>query len=355
MNMKNITKLIAISIAVILSAVACDKWTEQEPLEFDYVTIDEKNPDLYEAYLQSVRDYHATEHQVLIARFDNKEGIPSGRADHINCLPDSVDYVVLNNVSIISETVMAEVAEVREKKGMKVLIPLDYDVLEKEYSLYLEDLAAEAGDEYVAPTADEALAAKVAWMGDKASAFAAAAAEYGMDGVMVSYVGINPMGLREGEDAGVIAVQEAFFGPVLSYLSANEGKLFFFQGNPKNLLLSADVLTPAKYIIVPAESVTNNEGFNFAVTMVTGKGIPSDKFVLGVTAFDVTDETATNGQFTGGISAIAGASRWVVAPDPDIKKLGVCVNHAQFDYYDIQNAYSQINAAIATMNPSPVK
>jgi len=345
----------AISTAVLLSAVACEKWTAQEPLEFDYVTIKEKNPALYEAYLQSVRDYHATEHQVLIARFDNKAGSLSGCADHVNCLPDSIDYVVLNNVSLISETILAEVAEVREKAGMKVLIPLDYEVLEKEYSLYLENQAAEAGEEYVAPTAEEALAAKVAWMGEKASAFTTAATKYGMDGVMVSYVGINPLGLKEGEEAGVIALQEAFFGPILSYLSANEGKLFFFQGNPRNLLLSADVLTPAKYIIVPAESVGNKEGFNFAVTMVSGKGIPSDKFVIGVTALDVTDETATHGQFTGGISAIVGASQWAVTPDPDIKKLGVCVNHAQFDYYDIKNTYSQINTAISTMNPSPVK
>ena len=353
--MKNIFKHIAISAAVILSAAACDKWTEQEPLEFDYVTIDEKNPALYEAYLQSVRDYHATEHQVLIARFDNKEGALSGRADHVNCLPDSVDYVVLNNVSVITETVLAEVAQIRKDKGMKVLIPLDYDVLEKEYSLYLEDLAAEAGEEYVAPGAEEAIAAKVAWFGAKAEAFVAAAVEHGMDGVMVSYVGINPLGLKAGEDAAVIAVQEAFFGPVLSYLGENEGKLLFFQGNPKNLLLDADVLTPAKYIIVPAESVSNTEGFNYAVASMTGQGIPSDKFVLGVTAFDVTDETATDGLFSGDISAIDGASRWVVTPDPDIKKLGVCVNHAQFDYFNIQNVYGQINTAIATMNPSPVK
>ena len=77
--------------------------------------------------------------------------------------------------------------------------------------------------------------------------------------------------------------------------------------------------------------------------------------VLGVTAFDVTDETATNGLFCGGISAIEGAARWAVAPDANFGKLGICVNHAQFDYYNIQHVYREISTAIATMNPSPLK
>ena len=133
--MKNSIKYIAILAAVILSAGACSKWTQQEALEFNYVTIEEKNPALYEAYLESVRSYHATEHQVLIARFDNKAGALTGRADHVSNLPDSVDYVVLNNYSTISEAILSEVAEVKEKKGIQTLIVLDYDALEKEKAI----------------------------------------------------------------------------------------------------------------------------------------------------------------------------------------------------------------------------
>ena len=89
--------------------------------------------------------------------------------------------------------------------------------------------------------------------------------------------------------------------------------------------------------------------------MASGEGVPADKFVLGVTAFDVTDETATAGLFSGNISAIDGAARWAVTPDASFGKKGICVNHAQFDYFNIQNVYSEINTAIATMNPSPLK
>lgn len=358
--MNNILKTIALSAAVILGAAACSKWTEQEPVDFNYLTLEDKNPELYAAYMQSIRDYHATEHQVLIARFDNKASAPAGRADHITCLPDSVDYVVLNNYEIINENTMKEVAEIREKKAVSTLIALDYALLDKEYKAYLETLPEETPEE-TPEVAEEtegetepAVDPRNQWFADKASAFVAAAKQYGLDGIMVSYTGTGLLSLKEDELAAVQAFQEAFFAPILSYV-AETGKMFFYEGNPKTLIAPQDVLAQATYIVVPAEDVTTIVGFNFAVMMSMGAGIPNDRFVIGVTALNVTDETATDGLFSGDITAIEGAGRWAVAPSADYTKAGVCVNHAQYDYYNMQNVYSGINAAIATMNPSPIK
>jgi hypothetical protein len=358
--MNNILKTIALSAAVILGAAACSKWTEQEPVDFNYLTLEDKNPELYAAYMQSIRDYHATEHQVLIARFDNKASAPAGRADHITCLPDSVDYVVLNNYEIINENTMKEVAEIREKKAVSTLIALDYALLDKEYKAYLETLPEETPEE-TPEVAEEtegetepAVDPRNQWFADKASAFVAAAKQYGLDGIMVSYTGVGLLSLKEDEMAAVQAFQEAFFAPILSYV-AETGKMFFYEGNPKTLIAPQDVLAQATYIVVPAEDVTTIVGFNFAVMMSMGAGIPNDRFVIGVTALNVTDETATDGLFSGDITAIEGAGRWAVTPTSDYTKAGVCVNHAQYDYYNMQNVYSGINAAIATMNPSPIK
>lgn len=355
--MNNILKTIALSAAVLLSAAACSKWTEQEPVDFNYLTPEDKNPELYDAYLQSIRDYHATEHQVLIARYDNKTGIPAGRADHITCLPDSVDYVVLNNYEIISENTMKEVREMREKKAVPTLIVLDCASLEKEYKAYLEtlpentpDAADETGDEDETGTVDP----RNQWFADKAAAFVNVAKQYGLDGIMVSYTGKGTLSLKDDEKAAVTAFQEAFFAPLTSYV-AETGKLFFYEGNPNTLLIDRSFLSQAKYLIVPAEDVTVMVGFNFAVMMTMGNDIPSDRFVIGVTALDVTDDTATDGLFSGDITAIEGAARWAVAPADGYTKAGVCVNHAQFDYYNMQDVYSGINAAISTMNPSPIK
>ena len=358
--MNNILKTIALSAAVILGAAACSKWTEQEPVDFNYLTLEDKNPELYAAYMQSIRDYHATEHQVLIARFDNKASAPAGRADHITCLPDSVDYVVLNNYEIINENTMKEVAEIREKKAVSTLIALDYALLDKEYKAYLETLPEETPEE-TPEVAEEtegetesAVDPRNQWFADKASAFVAAAKQYGLDGIMVSYTGVGLLSLKEDEMAAVQAFQEAFFAPILSYV-AETGKMFFYEGNPKTLIAPQDVLAQATYIVVPAEDVTTIVGFNFAVMMSMSAGIPNDRFVIGVTALNVTDETATDGLFSGDITAIEGAGRWAVTPTSDYTKAGVCVNHAQYDYYNMQNVYSGINAAIATMNPSPIK
>jgi hypothetical protein len=101
---------IALGLVMAAFAVSCSDWTDTEPVDVDYETLKSKNPDLYEAYMESIRAYHATDHQVLIAKFDNKSGAPSGRADHINCLPDSVDYVILKNADSLSDAIVSEMA-----------------------------------------------------------------------------------------------------------------------------------------------------------------------------------------------------------------------------------------------------
>ena len=343
--MNNILKTIALSAAVILSAAACSKWTEQKPVDFNYLTPGEKNPALYEAYLQSIRDYHATDHQVLIAKFDNKAGATTGGADHIKHLPDSVDYVVLNNYKDVTVATLHEMKELRQNKAISTLVALDYAALDKEYKAYLE--TAE-------PTEENADSLRTVWFTAKAKAFVTDAKWYDADGVMVSYTGKGLLSLKEDEKAAVAAFQEAFFAPILTYV-AETGKLFFYEGNPTTLIAPQDVLADAKYIIVPAESVTTTVGFNFAVMMSMGEGVPSDRFVIGVTALNITDDTATDGLFSGDITAIEGAANWAVAPSTDYVKAGVCVNHVQYDYYGSQRVYRSVNSAISTMNPSPLK
>ena len=340
--MNNILKTIALSAAVILSAAACSKWTEQKSVDFNYLTLEEKNPALYEAYMQSIRDYHATDHQVLIAKFDNKAGATTGGADHIKHLPDSVDYVVINNYKDMAVSTLLEMDEIRTKKAVPSLISLDYAALDKEYKAYLE--TAE-------PTEENADSLRNVWFAGKAQKFVSAAKEFGVDGIHVSYTGVGLLSLKENEKAAVAALQEAFFAPILAYV-AETGKLFFYEGNPTTLVAPQDVLADTKYIIVPAESVTTIVGFNFAVMMSMGEGIPADRFVIGVTALNITDETATDGLFSGDITAIEGAAEWAVLPSSDYVKAGVCVNHVQYDYYD---SYRGVNTAIATMNPSPIK
>ena len=337
-------KYIAVTAAA-LAIAGCSKWTEQEPVEVLYPTLKDKNPALYAQYMESIRGYHATEHPVLIAKFDNKPTAPAGRADHLNCLPYSVDFVILNNPAELSEANIAEMKEIKEEKAVPTLMEIRYDAIVKEW----EDILAEETE----PVETDEQDRFIAFAGEKVRAALAVADEYAYDGINVVFNGKNPASLWEEQQVLVKARYDAFLKPVTDW--AGDAKILFFEGNPKHLLTDTDILARAKYIILPCESLQTGRAFDYTVAGVMDRNVPADKFVIGVTALDVTDETAVNGTFTGGISAIVGAARWTVSPADGFAKKGVCVNHAQFDYYSIRRVYGQIGAAISIMNPSPVK
>jgi len=73
--MKYMNKTLMLMAAALMAFSACDKWTETEPVNVIYETLESKNPDLYAQDLHSLRDYHASAHQVLIAKFDNKADV----------------------------------------------------------------------------------------------------------------------------------------------------------------------------------------------------------------------------------------------------------------------------------------
>lgn len=335
--------------AALLALAGCSKWTEQEPVQVLYPTLKDKNPELYARYLASVRDYRASEHQVLIAKFDNKQGAPAGRADHIDCLPDSVDYVILNHPDNLSGSILSEMQGIREEKAILTLMEISYDALAREWQDLLAAEAEAAPEAEVSDDTDRF----TAFVGEKVREALAVADKYAYDGVNAVFTGKNPASFREEQQADARRRQDAFFQPVVQW--AGNDRLLFFEGNPKNVLGDSGILSLARYIILPCETAQNEAAFNAAVADVLVEGVPADRFVVGVTAIDVTDEANTAGTFSGGISAIVGAARWAVAPAGGFSKKGICVNHAQFDYFNIQDVYGQIGAAISIMNPSPVK
>lgn len=360
-------KHIAIAAAC-LAIAGCSKWTLQEPVDVVYPTLKDKNPALYAQYMESIRDYRASEHRVLIAKYDNKQTVPAGRADHLDCLPDSVDFVILNNPDNLSESVIAEMASIREEKAVKTLMNVSYDAIVKAWETLLADEAEKKQAEWDALSDEEKESRKaefdadtrgvddqdrfIAFAGEKTEAALAVADKYGYDGVNAVFTGKNPAAIWPDQQPGFQARYDAFFKPVTEWAA---GKVLFFEGNPKNVLSESGILDKALYIIIPCLSEQTVTGFNYAVNKVLAPGVPADKFVIGVTTIDVTDEAATDGYFSGGETAIVGAARWAVEPAGNFGKKGICVDHAQFDYYNIQHVYSEIGQAISIMNPSPVK
>ena len=131
-NISCLSGAVASAMTLFLFA-GCSEWTEPESVKINVPTLESQNPELYAQYLQSLRDYRSSEHKVMVTKYDNKATAPVGQAEHLNALPDSVDYVILMNPDELSDAVVSEMSEIREEKGTMTLYTVSYDTIEDEY------------------------------------------------------------------------------------------------------------------------------------------------------------------------------------------------------------------------------
>lgn len=360
---KNILKLTVTTLAAAAVLSACSDWTNPEPVDFHYVTIEEKNPELYAAYMQSLRDYRTSDHKIVIAKYDNRTGAPSGRADHLICLPDSVDYIIFQNAALVDdEYVKPEMQTARGQKGQRILYEMDYAAMvaaHKEYKAAWDDAhqPAEGGEpsEEVALEMDEfvslAVEEEVKYLDT-----------YGYDGVNIKATFRNPSSCTADQLEALKASQEAFLGGIAEMVKSHEGMLVFFEGTPQYLLCHNDIVENCDYIIVPAESASNSYECSYNLELLMSLGnLPTDRFVLGVTTKSLEDPSLKPGSFTGtdrngnAKTAIIGGAEWVAAGNSDAIRAGICVNNAKNDYFNLNKVYYNIREAISIMNPSPIK
>lgn len=366
MKMKNnIFKTILLAAAAVSSA-SCSEWTEPESVGFHYTTLEEKNPELYKAYFQSIRDYRDSDHKVVIAKFDNKATTPAGRAEHITCLPDSVDYIILYNPEV-SAAIADEMREVRELKGQKVLYQIEYKAIENEYKAYAEawndaHQPAEGEDEEVPSDPADTLISLNNYVSDAVKARTAYLAEYGYDGVNIVYSSRNPASCTEDALDELKAAQAAFLAPIAEALASCPDALVFFEGTPQYILENVEIVENADYLIIPATGAVNEYELSYELGLANRHGnIPSDRFVVLVTTRSLVDPALTDGTFSGTdrngkeMTAIIGAAEWTAKSTSGVVKAGIAVENAQNDYFNLSEVYYNIREAISIMNPSPIK
>lgn len=345
---------------------SCSDWTDTESLNIHYPTLEEENPELYEKYLASLRDYKQSEHKVLIAKFDNKPAYPSGQGENLSALPDSIDFVILNSPDNLNPVIAQEMQDIRQK-GTQILYTIDYAMIEKEYEEMLEEEEAnkpeppaenlqDGNGEPEEPEIDRFLDFCVQRMDYYFSLFA----KYGYDGINVAYSGKFAAGLPEDEKLVVEARQQVFFDKVNTWKQANADAVFFFEGKPQNLLYDKEILNQTDFIILPALDAASKEELLFVAEMAMGNGIPSDRVVFGVALPSLSDDKDTSGYFTAlengtPMYAVKGAALTVIASGSDFVKAGICTNRTQNDYYfGAQSNYKNVKEAISIMNPSPL-
>lgn len=344
--MKKIILNSVLFAAAFLSMVSCAEWTKQEPVEFKYVTIQEKNPELYAAYLASLREYRNSRHPMMIMKVDNPSTRPSTCAERLDCVPDSADIVVLKNYKQIHEQTLAEAAQIRADKGIKTLAAVSYEDIIADYEAWLEEN----------PEEQDTHEDRVEWVSDHTQAFISIVRKYELDGILAAYAGSNPFPMKSDQKAKYLELQNAFLEPLAVYCEQHPRNIFIFEGTPKYIVDEEyEILDKASCIVIPAYEVTGVPGFSYKVEDNVDAQTPMDKFAVGVSAIDDADELSTAGILSDGSSATVGAAIWVNQSSSKFGKVGVCVDHAQRDYFGIASNYHDTRTAISIMNPSSSK
>ena len=355
MSFKNIVRVIFISFLSVSALSSCSKWTETESVKYEYQTLEQVNPELYEAYLESLKEYRASEHPLLIAKFDNTAATPFGRAEHIASLPDSVDVVILKNIDQVNGSTLADKEEIMLKRATSTFGEISLPGIAASYKVFSDAWTGKEGESM--PTFLEYVSDKVAFLLKKCD-------EVNVDGINVVYRGFARGYMNQADSLAQVNEQETFFTPIFKWLESNKDKKFFFQGSPQNIMISD--FHEMDLILFDAEQCLNQRSFTDQIRQILIEKpdfIPADRFVPVVGTKNVVNPKVISGVFNelrpdgSSMTAIEGGARYVAAPHEHegFTVKGLAVNEVQYDYFNPARIYPEVRRAISIMNPSPLK
>ena len=338
---------------------ACTDWTEPESLTLHSSSFEEQNPELYAAYIKDLCNYKSSEHKVMLVSFDNPLVAPANRAEHLTVLPDSIDFISLNNPDQLCGDIQNEMVKIREK-GTRTVYTINYSEFETDWTAIVksssEELTEEDALEYLGKRTEEMLA-----LCDK----------YNYDGIIVDYTGRSLVSLPEQELAEYNARQQNFLNRVTAWSDTHKGKALAFYGNVQYLFPeNMTILSKCDYIILKTTSSTGEGDLSVKAYMAVQAGedaaaelgisenpVPTDRFVVCVETPRPEDKEQSFGFWdteTGGDKMLAtyGAAKWAASPSVDFERKGLFVLNAHNDYFDTTPVYRNIRESIQIMNPN---
>lgn len=183
---------------------SCD--TDVEPVDINQPGIERQNPELYQRYLASIRAYKASNHKIMMVWFDNSQAVPFTQAQHINAIPDSVDYVVLTQPSMMTEQLLQEIDEVRNQKGMKVVFQISCDDIKAAYEAQKKAFMAKSEN------AGKKFRDFNGFLVDSVNTQLHLVDKYNYDGVIMGFNAKLTHYLNDQEKAEAIALENVFLG-----------------------------------------------------------------------------------------------------------------------------------------------
>lgn len=326
MKMKIFDKISVLVSAAALLMTGCGKWTQPEHLEFYRQTMEESDPENYARYLEALRSYKQSDHNVMIVGMDGSDSYPSSQNQHILAMPDSADYVVVRMDDVLHPRIAQEIPEALEKKGTRTLLFVDYAEISEAWT-ELEDERADKGED---AGTDEEL---VTFFKGEAKKQLARCNEFAFHGVVVSFQGTKVAGFAYNS-------QDAFMSAVKEFHAENPDKEMIFRGGARNVI-DQEFLNEFKYIVIIAGE---EKKLSVLPGRILGSTAPKDRVIMELTvpSVDVPEQL--------GMSPVEAAS-WVISEDHSGYEVkGLCVENAHDDYFSKEMAFKNVRSAITVMN-----
>jgi hypothetical protein len=343
-------KTIICSIIAAGLFTACSDWTEPEPLSVENPSVEIDNPALYQQYLENLRNYKNTYHQLLIGFFDNSDKSFLSRGTHIASVPDKVDVVALMYGDDLTGTELAEITTLRKDKGTKVIYSIDYDAIAAQINTAImeaqEAAEAAAGDEdapeVVVPEFFDLLETEL----DRQFALLT---KYSYDGLCLGYVDISTQFPTIVDVERITQVQNMLFTR-LAGVAAN-AKLLLFAGAPENVL-DKSKLEQFDFIILKTFDAVDMRGLDVIAATSLRDEVPADRIMVSALPFSLDPTDLKTGAFSDASCAIVGMAQWLKTPGY-FTKSGLAIYRINDDYYNPETDYKYTREAIEIMNPSP--
>lgn len=323
---------------------SCDDWTSPENLDIKVPSIEEENNELYQQYLENLRNYKKSYHQLLVGWFDNSDKNYVSRGMHLNSLPDKVDIVSLMSPDNLNDAELAEISVLRNDKATKVIYTIDYDVIARDINDQINAAkeAAQENPEIVIPEFFQLFEAEL----NKQFALHA---KYHYDGLCIAYKGFSIQFPTVADLEYITRVQNMIFDR-LGNISAD---VLLFAGLPENIV-DRSRLEQFDYIIMQTQSALDINMVDVLAHASIQAGVPTDRIIVSALPPSLDPTDTKTGVFSDKSNAIVGTAKWLKIPG-NFTKSGLAIYNINDDYYNSESDYKYTREAIEIMNPSPQK
>lgn len=364
----SICRMGAVCAASLLALASCD--TDVEAVDINQPGIAQQNPELYKTYLSNLRAYKQGVHKVMLAGFDNSNKLPYTQAQHINAVPDSVDYVILTAPEAVTEREIREMGEIREQKGIRTVYTVSFDDIKLMYDNEAADFDAQKkadiavldgqlAEGTLSQADHDAKSAEIqaraytdfkTYLADSVTLRLSYCERFGFDGVIMSFKGKERITMTDDEKTTYAAWENIFLGIAADWAERHADKELLLQGKPQ-FYADQSIFERASYLLVPCQDASSQQGLEYSVMKAMGDGVPTAKIVpvVETTSLDASDKAT--GWWAGNVYASTGAARYV-ATEHSYEVAGLAVMNIQNDYYNPAFVYPHIRTAISIMNPN---